>query len=287
MLFDDLPQETKGSTSSSLKQEEHDAQTKIAAAAASTTSIQQQGEATVEETDSHVTSENKSKPKSLVDTIGNAGTTMAFVPTALRKRKAPVVNTLVKPPRKSQVKSQTSLDLVADTFNSTSNHDAEECSATGKNVNGQHDERLKIESNHHLIADKSDENNERGQDTDEEYKEPQHLTDLHASVRSADMYHPMMPNDYLAYRQRKENELLQANLEKQAQKTLEMQRKLREQIEEERRKALDSGDAKKIIESRLTTPVENTMISGIGRGRGRGLSNLPAWLVKKQQEENQ
>jgi hypothetical protein len=209
-----------------------------------------------------------------VDTIGNAGTTMAFVPAALRKRKT-VVKTIVRP-RKSQVRHQTSLDLDADTSSSIIHRDSESCEVE----NNQATTGTPDESN--------GQNNDRQQhEQEEEYKEPQHLTDLHASVRSADMYHPMMPNDYLAYKQRKENELLQANLEKQAQITLEMQRKLREQIEEERRKALDSGDVNKIIESRLAKPMEKAVTNGIGRGRGRGLSNLPAWLVKKQQEENQ
>lgn len=278
MLFDDLPQAKKGSTSSSHNQEDN-AQIQTPAAPPEITTIRQQDE-TAEATDSNVTAESKSKPKSLVDTIGNAGTTMAFVPAALRKRKA-VVKTFVKP-RRSQVKNQTLLDGAADASSSLE-----------KTANDQDDERLEGENNN-MKTDTPEEsdihNNKRQQDDDdeEEYKEPQHLTDLHASVRSADMYHPMMPNDYLAYKQRKENELLQANLEKQAQMTMEMQRKLREQIEEERRKALDSGDVKRIIESRVTKPMESGAVtSGMGRGRGRGLSNLPAWLVKKQQEENQ
>jgi hypothetical protein len=276
MLFDDLPQAKKGSTSSSHNQEDN-AQIQTPAAPPEITTIRQQDE-TAEATDSNVTAESKSQPKSLVDTIGNAGTTMAFVPAALRKRKA-VVKTFVKP-RRSQVKNQTLLDGAADASSSLEN-----------NANDQDDERLEGENNNmktDTLEESDIQNNERPQDEVEEYEEPQHLTDLHASVRSADMYHPMMPNDYLAYKQRKENELLQANLEKQAQMTMGMQRKLREQIEEERRKALDSGDVKKIIESRVTKPMESgSMTSGMGRGRGRGLSNLPAWLVKKQQEENQ
>jgi len=99
------------------------------------------------------------------------------------------------------------------------------------------------------------------------------------------MYTPMMPNDYLAYKQSKENELINANLQKQAEKTFLMQQKLRDQIEDERQKAIASGDVGKIIESRLKNATEGAMPEGMGRGRGRGLNNLPAWLVKKQKEQ--
>lgn len=268
MLFDDLPQEKKGpSSSSSTHNQEENLQTL-------TTASQQQDEAI--ETESHgIANDNKpeKKTKSLVDAIGNAGTTMAFVPAALRMRKA-VVKTSIKP-RKFQMKTQHPLDLATATSNGTSD-DNESSLIIDDNVSNQDGNSEILD-----IPEESDIHHTLQQE--ETYKEPQHLTDLHASIRSADMYHPMMPNDYLAYRQRKENELLQANLEKQAQMTLEMQRKLREQIEEERKKALDSGDVNKIIESRLTNPTGNVVTGG--RGRGRGLNNLPAWLVKKQQEE--
>ena len=80
---------------------------------------------------------------------------------------------------------------------------------------------------------------------------------------------------------------MNANLQKQAEKTLEMQKKLRDQIEDERQKAIDSGDGGKIIESRLKNVMDGVGLGGMGRGRGRGrgLNNLPAWLVKKQQEQ--
>jgi len=115
----------------------------------------------------------------------------------------------------------------------------------------------------------------------DEYEEPQSLTDRHASIFPADMYVPSMPNDYLAYRQKRENELLKSNLEEQAKKTIEMQNKLRLKIEEERKKAMDkaieTGNFDEIIQSRLGSNARSM-------GRGRGLNNLPAWLLKKQKE---
>ena len=48
----------------------------------------------------------------------------------------------------------------------------------------------------------------------------------------------------------------------------------------------------KIVESRMMMGgSDNTNSAGVGggggRGRGRRVQNLPAWLVKKQQEEEQ
>eukprot|EP01083_Nonionella_stella_P073326 198195_1 len=117
----------------------------------------------------------------------------------------------------------------------------------------------------------------------DEYKESQELADLHASVRTADMYNPMMPNDYLAYRQRKENEMIRADIEEQAKKTREMQKKLRSQIEEERQRAIKTGNYDKMVGDDEASRMGRGR--GAGRGRGRGMSNLPAWLVKKQQEK--
>ena len=57
---------------------------------------------------------------------------------------------------------------------------------------------------------------------------------------------------------------------------------MRKKIEEERKKILESGDFNKIVESQAS----REGVGGAGRGRGRGrVANLPAWLVKKQQEQ--
>ena len=61
----------------------------------------------------------------------------------------------------------------------------------------------------------------------------------------------------------------------------------RKRIEEERREAEEAGDIDRIVESRAASVAASLGGAGRGRGRGRGTSNLPAWLVKKQQEENE
>ena len=52
-------------------------------------------------------------------------------------------------------------------------------------------------------------------------------------------------------------------------------------MEEERRRIEFSGEVDKIIESLGGVVGE----AGAGRGRGRAVSHLPAWLVKRQQEK--
>ena len=77
-------------------------------------------------------------------------------------------------------------------------------------------------------------------------------------------------------------------MERAAKEQLEVQRRVRERIEEERRAAEEAGDLDRIVESRAVSVAASVGGAGRGRGRGRGTSkNLPAWLVKKQQEENE
>lgn len=117
------------------------------------------------------------------------------------------------------------------------------------------------------------------------YEESKDLTDRHASILPADIYIPSIPNDYLAYKQRRENDMMKTDLEIQAKKTKEMQAKLRLQIQEEKQKAMneaiESGNYDEVIQNRLSS------FSKDGMGRGRGVNNLPAWLLKKQQEKEQ
>ncbi|GFH47333.1 hypothetical protein CTEN210_03808 [Chaetoceros tenuissimus] len=263
MLFDDLPQTKKDAAASSNNTKE----------------VKSQEQEKTEQDDSSSSkvveppaSKDGKKGKSLVEAVGKAGTSMAFVPAALRKRKQPTKTQTVK---NAKIKTETEKQVITKIGNDVSNTHVE--TKTVSITKLQDETKQEIVHIHNVIPQKD----ASDVDTVDNYKEPQHLTDLHAAVRSMDMYHPSMPNDYLAYRQRKENELMQKNLQKEAEKTIEMQQKLREHIESERQKALESGDVDKIIESRMG----QIQSAGMGRGRGRGLNNLPAWLVKKQQEE--
>jgi hypothetical protein len=269
MLFDDLPEVKKGGNN-----ENNQDATLVkdqGANGSNGTGTDQPQEQKIKAQD--VIPFDGKKTKSIVESLGSAGTTMAFVPAALRKRKATASKQI--PARRKNASVQARVAGISTTSGGNI-HEELQLKSSGMNATEEGTDEKE--------QDPEDNTKSSQEHAEEEYKEPQELTDLHASIRSADMYDPMAPNDYLAYKQRKENESLQADIQRQARKTLEMQQKLRSQIESERRKALASGDLDKIIESRSSAIGISGDNSGRGRGRGRGMSNLPAWLIKKQQE---
>ena len=87
-----------------------------------------------------------------------------------------------------------------------------------------------------------------------------------------DPYDPMVPNDLLQYWQRKSYEKERINLEKERQLALDRQERIREQLQKERDELARSGDVQKLAQRSF--------------GRGRGVSNLPAWLVGKEKRRN-
>lgn len=125
--------------------------------------------------------------------------------------------------------------------------------------------------------------------------EPESLRLLHASVTHNNMYDPYFPNDYLAYRERKRSEEVRKELQRTALQRLDQQENLRKQIEEKRKKLLESGNYQGLVEEETMTSRRREADGGggggggvgigMGRGRGRGVTNLPAWLVKKQEEQ--
>jgi len=245
------------------------------------------------------------KSKSLVESLGKAGTAVSFVPLALRRKRQPTSTS------STQGKKRQNLNVSSQYYNnnneknlsvsiteikkSTQVKEDEVVMKEGKIAipsaslsSKEKDEVVLTEcETHHLIHEEEQKTRQQHQmhdnDNNEEnivVVESNELQKLHSSVHPYDLYDPMEPNDYLAYRQQKENELIRADLERQARKTLEMQQTLRQRVEEERKKVLETGDVNKIIAS-------SSLGRGRGRGRGRELNNLPAWLVKKQKEKKQ
>lgn len=208
---------------------------------------------------------------SLVESIGNAGTTFAFVPAALRRKKpaatsgggssggGPGTNG-AKRPRTAQAQGA-GLPSSQQQLPTTQQKQQEDISTNSTPLSRPPE--------------------------DTQNQEPEWLRQLHASVQPQDRYDPLVPNDYLAYRERLAHEQEQIRMERAAKEHLEVQRRVRERIEEERRAAEEAGDLDRIVESRAASVAASVGGAGRGRGRGRGTSNLPAWLVKKQQEENE
>ena len=58
---------------------------------------------------------------------------------------------------------------------------------------------------------------------------------------------------------------------------MEQHEKLRRRVEEERRRLEESGDVDKLVD--MVKEQQQQRLGG--RGRGRGVSNLPAWMVER------
>jgi hypothetical protein len=94
---------------------------------------------------------------------------------------------------------------------------------------------------------------------------------------SEDPYDPMVPNDLLQYWENKALAVERERLEREARETLEEQQRLRQQLEREREELHKAGNVDRLVEHHTKRSM----------GRGRGLSNLPAWLVEKQRKERE
>lgn len=203
--------------------------------------------------------QKQDKPPSVVSGLGTAGTSMAFVPTALRQRKRPAA-ALSSAPKLAVPKLISVEKVVEDAHDNNNKSTVVEVAPVEVGMVKPRQER-EMSSSPQLLEEESDE-----------------LRRLHESV--TDFYDPLVPNDLLAYWERKAHEKQRLELERSARETLERQKRLREQLEQERQAIEATGDVKQIVQHR----VERSMAGGAGRGRGRGVSNLPAWLVQKQQD---
>jgi len=298
-LFGDLPEAKKNTKGTNANNQNSTSET-------SNNNEPKQSQATSipsNETRQHGSEQNPTvgnkKSVSIVQSIGNAGKMTSFIPLALKRRK--VNNTSTIPKKRSTntatVKFENQADVV-DIHNQPRQvmiiHQDETKITTPHNdvIMDSNDTKEQYEGNTeikpHLIQKENDIDDETSH-----FTESEELQKLHSSLHPYDMYDPMEPNDYLSYRKNKQNEMRRLDLERQAIKTLELQQQLREHIEEERKKILESGDINRIIESRGDVDGGNSgavvrdAIVGRGRGRGRGMTNLPAWLIQKQKEQEQ
>ena len=233
---------------------------------------------------------------SLVNSIGTAGTMMAFVPHAIRNKKRKTsgsgshTRTMAK---QDSATSQTSSSIIAQLVvdSNFNNNDVIRKSPSEIIVHMKSDTpSVGCAENGNIRDDynNNDRNNDIDDDDDDEPyldNEPEAMRLLHASVTQP--YDPYCPNDYLAYRERKKMEQIRKDMQASALQRLEQQEMLRKKIEEERTKLIESGDFSKIVEKSRGDREGVVVGGGTGNGRGRGVTNLPAWLVKKQDEQKE
>lgn len=255
-----------------------------------------------------------SKELSLVGTLGSVGTTRGFLPTALLRKSgttaasnAPIARGAsvqkVKFPKPSVAVGTDSVESLGDSTISVLYEGQSENDDLGQKVNGTIRDKEKRQQ-----EDFSVEGHEGSSETED-------LAMLHASV--TDPYDPFVPNDYLEYCAEKRREVERRELEEATRETLRQQQIIREQIAEERRKMIATGDYQSVVSSVINRHAQDmqssgpSMVSISGQnsgitdkielssvsvstkqnpkhkmGRGRGVHNLPAWLLQKTQDES-
>ena len=105
--------------------------------------------------------------------------------------------------------------------------------------------------------------------------EPESLRRLHEAAKD-DPYDPHVPNDLLYYLEQQRIKVERQRLLQLQQTSIQEQEALREQLAEERRILEREGNVDKIVAHRLQT--------SMGRGN---VSNLPAWLLEKQKQQQE
>lgn len=245
-LFGDLP---------SAKGENDDDDKKPAKGSSTNTGgIGPSGEEKVKKQPTSSDANPKKQLPSVLSALGSKGTAISFMPTALRQRKRPA-------PMKPSPSSAVTIPMVTK-LEPTVPEVIPECSfEQARQLAEKDDESTEIPSSNLPAPNLEDESED--------------LRLLHASV--TDPYDPHLPNDLHAYWGRQAAEKQRMKLEEEARETLERQQRLREQLELERQHLEKKGNLNEIVQHRVQT--------SMGRGRGRGVSNLPAWVVKKQNEE--
>ena len=105
--------------------------------------------------------------------------------------------------------------------------------------------------------------------------EPEELRLLHESV--SDIYDPFVPNDLLQYWESQAAIQQRKEMENESRETMQAQIRMQQQLALEQQGFHESGDVDEIMEHKRINVTT-------GRGRGRGVSNLPAWLAERQRE---
>ena len=243
-----------------------------------------------------------STSQQFLKTVGTAGTTMAFVPTAALHKRKRVVPTLTKPmPSSRQRVTSTSDDTVETPTTASASlsqkeapEELEAIQTTQTSANSNLDDNLSAFQpavfQPTASSDISDYSKYNPQ-FDNYITPTEHERDESAQVIE-DPYDPSVPNDLLQYWERKALADQRKDLEREAREAIEQQEMIRKELDKERENLLQKGDYEQIIlkqqqQQRLGNALGGVGLVGQGRGRGRGVSNLPAWLIEKQRKEQE
>lgn len=221
------------------------------------------------------------KSSSVLQSLGAAGTSMAFVPSHLKRKRNNTNVNATKKPAPVFVKSTAAATPQPNTTSSSVGSSSSVINvAAATDLASWKEETQPIQQEKHFHdphAANPTESSTPGSFSSTTAVEPEALRRLHDSV--TDPYDPLVPNDLLQYWERQAAIQERRELEREAKEAMEAQVRMREQLEVERKELEASGDVDKIVEHQHRTQM------AAGRGRGRGISNLPKWLVDKQRKE--
>jgi hypothetical protein len=215
---------------------------------------------------------------SIVKSIGKSGTAVAFVPlAALKQRKRPLPS------------SKTTFKSSVDTLKSVKTPSAAAAPITKKQSPVFEEHAALFESLKEADASAAPissmvptkDSQPHLEDTNVTRSTPSTISQLSEEHRQRlrqqamdDPYDPMVPNDLLQYWERKAVTAERERLERERLDQLQVQQDLRQRLEIERRELEREGNVDKLMENERQ------------RGMGRGVSNLPAWMVAKQKHES-
>ena len=223
-------------------------------------------------------SEPPKQPSSIVQHVGLAGTTMAFVPTAARRGavKRPIQQSnnnhkrrLISSESISSKKADSSTDSTRIQINESLSVNPppppQVTSSTTPSASS-----AAVSTVHSVTT------GNKNNDMDQE-----HTWKLRQEALK-DPYDPFVPNDLLLYWEQQAVVQETRQLRETQQRILQEQEDLRKRMQDERNQLLQQGEYDKLMEWS-----QGTFASAASRGRGRGVSNLPAWLVQRQQQQQQ
>jgi hypothetical protein len=233
----------------------------------------------------HMPPTMKKTKTGLAKSIGTAGTSMAFVPTTIKRKKAVTSTThkpfvsVVKPDTTTTTTTTTTTDSSSIIANASTTQftlttivetvppqlgpvDIHAPQQSLEDSSAEFPLHVTERLNHHSLINNIDETYE------EDEEEP-----------ISDPYDPYVPNDLLQYWDREAKKEEQRQLEAETQRAVEQQALLRKRLEEERQELLQRQQQRQQQQGNGSLERLETT------GRGRGVSNLPAWLVAAQHEK--
>lgn len=237
---------------------------------------------------------NVSENNLMLKAIGTAGTSLSFVPAAARRKKRPrpqstpvaaastteanVEVATSKVVSKTIDKVDTSSIAFTSTWEpsvvmTTNTKIITKISTTANNnktpsMGEQKDQSSTLNNHSH-----------QSQEQDNEKEEEEIVVEI------KDVYDPYVPNDLLQYWERQSLIRERQAMEREAKEALERQQMLRKKLEQEREELQRKGDYAKLLQPQTDPLINNNQRSG--GGRGRGVSNLPAWLIAQKRKEEE